>query len=47
LLRSTTKVVLDEEAAKDVDFAEVLQSQRAFQQTYAVWRKLAYPSKEL
>ncbi len=38
--------VLDEEAIKDEDFAEVLASQRAFHKTYRKWRNLAYLSKD-
>jgi TRAP-type mannitol/chloroaromatic compound transport system substrate-binding protein len=36
--------VLEEEAAKDEDFARVLRHQRAFRKEYARWRTLAYPA---
>ncbi len=46
VLKETTVEVLDEEAARDADFAAVLQSQRAFQETYQHWRRLAYLPKD-
>ena len=45
ILRELNKVsndVLDEEAAKDADFAEVLESQRAFRSNYEHWKRRAY-----
>ena len=47
LLRSLAMAVaevLEEEAAADLDFARVLEHQRAFRARYARWRDLAYPS---
>jgi len=41
-LRSVTREVLDEEAAKDVDFAKILQSQREFSATYRYWKIRGY-----
>jgi TRAP-type mannitol/chloroaromatic compound transport system substrate-binding protein len=37
-----SRALLDEEAARDADFARVLKSQRAFSADYALWRELAY-----
>ena len=45
LLRELNRVaneILDEEAAKDDDFAEILASQRAFRKSYAEWKSRAY-----
>ena len=45
LLRELNKVsdqILEEEAAKDADFAEILASQRAFRRQYAEWKSRAY-----
>ena len=45
LLRELNKVsdqILEEEAAKDPDFAEILASQRAFRKQYAQWKSRAY-----
>ena len=45
LLRELNKVsdqILEEEAAKDADFAEILASQRAFRTQYAEWKSRAY-----
>ena len=45
LLRELNRVadeILDEEAAKDKDFAEILASQRAFRNSYAQWKSRAY-----
>ena len=41
-LRRVTHDVLDEEAAKDEDFAQILQSQREFSETYRHWKVLGY-----
>lgn len=41
-LQAVTEDVLEEEAAKDADFAEILASQRAFRETYAHWKSRAY-----
>jgi len=41
-LESVTKEVLAEEAANDADFAEILESQRLFRETYAHWKSRAY-----
>lgn len=46
LLKRATDEVLDEEAAEDAAFAEVLASMRAYQATYREWRRLAYLSKD-
>jgi TRAP-type mannitol/chloroaromatic compound transport system substrate-binding protein len=35
--------VLAEEAGRDADFARVLASQRAFEESYSIWRHRAYP----
>ena len=45
LMRELNKVsdqILEEEAAKDADFAEILASQRAFRTQYAEWKSRAY-----
>ena len=45
LLRELERIsneVLEEEAARDADFAEILASQRAFRADYAHWKKRAY-----
>jgi TRAP-type mannitol/chloroaromatic compound transport system substrate-binding protein len=45
LLRELNKVsdqILEEEANKDADFAEILASQRAFRAQYAEWKSRAY-----
>jgi len=41
-LREIAQVVLDEEAANDVHFAEILASQRAFSETYRYWKTKGY-----
>ena len=41
-LRRVAEAVFDEEAAKDTDFAAILESQRAFRREYQHWKKLAY-----
>ncbi|MCP5179299.1 MAG: TRAP transporter substrate-binding protein [Pseudomonadales bacterium] len=41
-LRKVTDQVLDEEAAKDPDFARILASQKAFRGEYAHWKSHAY-----
>lgn len=41
-LAEVTREVLEEEAAKDADFAEILASQRRFRAMYAEWRERAY-----
>ena len=41
-LKAVTDEVLAEQAAADADFKRVLDSQRAFQATYAVWDERAY-----
>ena len=46
-LKTASLEVLAEEAAKDADFNAVLESQRAFQDTYRQWYRLAYLPKEL
>jgi TRAP-type mannitol/chloroaromatic compound transport system substrate-binding protein len=46
LLKKTTDEVLDEEAATNADFAEVLASMRTYQEIYQEWRRLAYVSTE-
>ena len=38
---------LAEEAAADADFKRVLESQQAFQKTYAIWDERAYLPAEL
>ena len=45
-LKQAAVAVLDEEAAKDADFKAVLDSQRAYQETYGHWRRLAYLPKD-
>lgn len=47
LLKRTSDEILDEEASENADFAEVLESQRRFQTTYAAWHELAYPPRDL
>ena len=45
LLRELNRVsdqILEDEAAKDADFAEILASQRAFREQYAEWKRRAY-----
>ena len=44
-LANASADVLEEEAAADPDFARVLESQRAFSADYAIWQRLAYPSR--
>jgi len=41
-LRRVAIEVLDEEAAKDAHFAEILASQRAFSESYGYWKRKAY-----
>ena len=41
-LEQVTRAVIDEEAARDADFAEILASQRAFRENYAHWKSRAY-----
>jgi len=41
-LHTVTQRVLKEEAAKDADFATILESQQAFRNDYSHWKKLAY-----
>lgn len=41
-LRDVTNEVLMEEAARDPEFAEILASQQAFSETYAIWKRLGY-----
>jgi TRAP-type mannitol/chloroaromatic compound transport system substrate-binding protein len=41
-LEEVAESVLEEEAAKDADFAEILASQRAFRDNYAHWKSRAY-----
>jgi len=41
-LEAVTAEVIEEEAARDADFAEILASQRAFRDTYAHWKSRAY-----
>jgi TRAP-type mannitol/chloroaromatic compound transport system substrate-binding protein len=41
-LRRVSIEVLDEEAAKDADFARILRSQRQFSETYNYWKRKAY-----
>lgn len=41
-LAAVTEAVLDEEAANDADFREILKSQRKFRAEYAQWKRLAY-----
>ena len=45
LLRELNRIsdqILEEEAAKDADFAEILASQLAFREQYAEWKRRAY-----
>ncbi len=46
VIKEAADEVLEEEAAKDVYFKRVLESQRAFQADYNEWRRLAYPVKD-
>ena len=46
-LKAASEEVLAEEAAKDADFKAVLDSQRAFQDVYRQWYRLAYLPKDL
>ncbi|MGE4608272.1 MAG: TRAP transporter substrate-binding protein [Myxococcota bacterium] len=41
-LRRVTRQVLDDEAARDPDFARILASQQAFAAEYSRWRNIAY-----
>jgi TRAP-type mannitol/chloroaromatic compound transport system substrate-binding protein len=41
-LRRLSEMVMDEEAAKNADFDEILKSQRKFSAQYAHWKRLAY-----
>jgi TRAP-type mannitol/chloroaromatic compound transport system substrate-binding protein len=41
-LQEATNTVLDEQAGRDADFKEVLDSMRAFQATNSAWRQLGY-----
>jgi TRAP-type mannitol/chloroaromatic compound transport system substrate-binding protein len=41
-LRAVTQQVLEEEAARDEQFAEVLRSQREFSATYRYWKAMGY-----
>ena len=41
-LRKVATEVLDEEAAKDGHFARILESQRAFSETYGYWKRKGY-----
>ena len=41
-LREVAIEVLDEEAAADAHFARILESQRAFSETYSYWKRKAY-----
>ena len=41
-LQTVTEQILEEEALKDADFAEILASQRAFRENYAHWKSRAY-----
>lgn len=45
-LRDVSEEVLEEEAAANAEFARILQSQREFRETYAVWKRLAYLPKD-
>jgi TRAP-type mannitol/chloroaromatic compound transport system substrate-binding protein len=42
-LERVSEEVLAEEASRDADFARVLASQRAFEESYSIWRSRAYP----
>ena len=46
VLKQAADEVLDETAAEDAHFDAVLASQRAFQETYREWRRLAYLPKD-
>ena len=41
-LQAATKEVLEEQAARDADFREVLESMRRFQAEHAPWKQLGY-----
>ncbi|EIJ42014.1 TRAP-type mannitol/chloroaromatic compound transport system, periplasmic component [Beggiatoa alba B18LD] len=41
-LQKVTQQVMAEEAAKDADFKKVMESQKAFMETYKIWKALAY-----
>lgn len=41
-LQAVTELLLEEEAAKDADFAEILASQREFRRHYRTWKLRAY-----
>jgi TRAP-type mannitol/chloroaromatic compound transport system substrate-binding protein len=41
-LQQISEAVLAEEAAKDADFREILESQQAFRADYALWKSRAY-----
>ncbi len=41
-LRDVSEEVLEEEAAANAEFARILQSQREFRESYAIWKRLAY-----
>ncbi len=45
VLEAAVAEVLEEEAARDADFARVLAHQREFRSHYARWRELAYPAE--
>ncbi|MFL2935591.1 MAG: TRAP transporter substrate-binding protein [Myxococcota bacterium] len=44
-LRIETQRILDREAAKNADFARVLESQREFEREYDTWLQIAYPDR--
>ncbi len=46
-LKKVSEEVLADEAARDADFKRVLESQQAFQATYAIWDERAYLPAEL
>ena len=46
LLEKTTNQLLDEEAARDEEFAEILASQRAYHKVYREWHNLAYLDRD-
>ncbi|ALG66576.1 TRAP transporter substrate-binding protein [Beggiatoa leptomitoformis] len=41
-LQKVTQQVMAEEASKDADFKKVMESQKAFMETYKIWKGLAY-----
>jgi TRAP-type mannitol/chloroaromatic compound transport system substrate-binding protein len=45
VLEVAVEEVLEEESARDADFARVLAHQRAFRSHYSRWRALAYPAE--